>query len=64
MGDSSPGESVDLAGLRNGAGACKTCAAVGPLIGPTPGLRAGGVTEPASTGKSSAFGTLCCACCW
>ncbi len=46
--------------FRTGAGACKTWAAVGPfVIELAPGLRAGGVTEPARTGKSSAFGTRC-----
>ena len=52
--------------LRTGGGACNTCAAVGvpcPFpLGNTPfgpGLRAGGVMDPARTGNSSAFGTLC-----
>lgn len=48
--------------FRDGAGACKTCAAVGPdqpLITDTLlGLRSGGVAEPASTGNSSALGSL------
>lgn len=47
-----------------GAGALRTSAAVGPLRGCATGLRAGGVTEPVSTGNSSALGTRCCECWW
>ena len=47
--------------FRASGGACYTCAAVGPLSGEYPGLRAGGVVEPAKTGKSSALGIRCCA---
>jgi len=45
--------------LLTGGGACRTCAAVGPLSGEIPGLREGGVVEPAKTGKSSALGMRC-----
>lgn len=53
--------SVDVLPLliEGGAGALRISAAVGPFIGLATGLREGGVTEPPSTGNSSALGTRC-----